>query len=41
MLEEAPNKKSVDLSPFLLEIYKVKDELEKLIIEMEKIINVQ
>lgn len=41
MLEENPKKKSVDLSPFLLELYKLKDELEKLIIEMEKIINEQ
>lgn len=41
MLQENPKKKSIDLSPFLLELYKLKDELEKIIVEMEKIINVQ
>ena len=40
MLKENPNKKSIDLSSFLLELYKLKDELEKIIVEMEKIINV-
>lgn len=41
MLKENPNKKSIDLSPFLLELSKLKDELKKIIVEMEKIINVQ
>ena len=41
MLKEYPIKNNIDLSPFLLELYKLKDELERLIIEMEKIINEQ
>lgn len=41
MSKDAPKKNGVDLSPFLRELYKLKDELERLIIEMEKIINEQ
>ena len=37
MDEENLIKKSIDLSSFLNELYKIKDELEKVIIELEKI----
>lgn len=36
MYAEHLNKKYIDLSLFINELYKIKDELEKLIIELEK-----
>ena len=37
MTKDAPNKKVVDLSSFLCDLYNIKFRLETLIIEMEKI----
>ena len=39
MAKEAPKKKAVDSSLFLIELYEVKNKLEKLIIELEAIKN--
>lgn len=39
MSEDAPIKNDVDLSPFLRELYKIKYELENLIIQLEEIVN--
>lgn len=36
MYMEHPKKKYIDLSLFINELYKIKDELEKIIIELEK-----
>ena len=40
MNKEYLNKKFIDLSLFINELYKIKDDLEKIIIELEKIKNV-
>lgn len=39
MVEEAPKKKTINSSLFLLKLYKIKEDIEKLIIELEKIEN--
>ena len=36
MSKEHPTMNGIDLSLFINELYKIKDELEKLIIELEK-----
>ena len=38
MYAEHLNKKYIDLSLFINELYRIKDELEKLIIELEKML---
>lgn len=41
MQKEDLNKNCIDLSPFINTLYIVKEKLEEIIIEMEKIKNVQ
>lgn len=41
MDKENLTKKSIDLSPFLRDLYRIKFELENIIIELEKMKNVQ
>lgn len=41
MLKENPNKNSIDLSSFLCELYKIKVEIEMLIIRLEEVIDEQ
>lgn len=39
MSKDAPKKNDIDLSSFLCELYKIKFELESLIIQLEEIVN--
>lgn len=41
MLKENPNKNSIDLSSFLCELYKIKVEIETLIIRLEEVLDEQ
>lgn len=38
MFKEAPNKKNIDLSSFLNELYRLKDKVEQIIIHLEELI---